>query len=589
MQYPELTTLNSSRRVIGTFAGYNHNLSIGENEFYDMENLTSTFFPILSPRGKRGRYTSPEKPLGLISKDALCYVDGKYFVINEHRIDMGLSDEEKQLVSMGAYVIILPDKKYINTAELDDRGNIEARFDTISSVKFELCTVDGAAYDIAYRQAVEPESPQNMELWIDTSTTPHTLKQYSSTGSMWLSIATTYIKITATGIGGSFSQYDGVTISGLKDAALTDSESGEPVAAGDINAIDGSYIIWAKGNDYIVITGILDTTATITNKVTVERKMPNLDFVVESENRLWGCRYGTAVNGEVVNEIYACKLGDFKNWNCFMGIATDSYAVAVGTDGRFTGAITHRGYPLFFKENCLHKIYGNMPSNYQVNTTACRGVQRGSEKSLAIVNEILYYKSQKSICAYDGSLPYQISDALGQIVYTDAVAGGYGDKYYVSMQNDGEWSLFVYDTVKKMWHKEDALHATAFCACRDDLYYIDHDNNQIWAMNGGTEEGLVHWMAETGVIGVDMPDKKYLSRLVVRLSMEVGSRVYFAAQYDSCGPWEPLGAVTGKTLRSFNLPLRPRRCDHLRLRITGDGVSHIYSIAKTIEQGSDVE
>ena len=37
--------------------------------------------------------------------------------------------------------------------------------------------------------------------------------------------------------------------------------------------------------------------------------MPNMDFVIESENRLWGCRYGIANNGEVVNEIFA-KMGD---------------------------------------------------------------------------------------------------------------------------------------------------------------------------------------------------------------------------------------------------------------------------------------
>ena len=110
-------------------------------------------------------------------------------------------------------------------------------------------------------------------------------------------------------------------------------------------------MIWGKGDDYIVVIGILDTTQTISNSITIERRMPSMDFVTESENRLWGCRYGTANNGEVVNEIYSSKLGDFKNWNCFMGLSTDSYVASCGTDGQFTGAITHLGYPLFFKEN----------------------------------------------------------------------------------------------------------------------------------------------------------------------------------------------------------------------------------------------
>ena len=74
-----------------------------------------------------------------------------------------------------------------------------------------------------------------------------------------------------------------------------------------------------------------------------------MDFVIESGNRLWGCRYGKALNGETVNEIYASKLGDFRNWYCFAGISTDSYTASVGTDGAFTGAVTYMGRPIFFK------------------------------------------------------------------------------------------------------------------------------------------------------------------------------------------------------------------------------------------------
>ena len=119
--------------MVDTFKGYNHNLRISDGEFFDMKNLTSDYYPILSPRGNRGVYASPASPQGLISKDSLCYVDGAYFVMNEYRIDMGLNDEPKQLISMGAYVIIMPDKKYINTQDLTDYGNIEATFQTGSN------------------------------------------------------------------------------------------------------------------------------------------------------------------------------------------------------------------------------------------------------------------------------------------------------------------------------------------------------------------------------------------------------------------------------------------------------------------------
>ena len=588
--YPTLKELNTSREWLDVFGGYNHNLRIGEGEFYDMTNLSSDHYPILSPRPKRGTYATPAKPQGMVAKDSLCYIDGSKFVINEYPVDMGLKENKddegkvipKTLISMGAYVIIMPDKKYINTADLTDWGNIEAAITTSGQVSFDLCKADGSAYETTVKQAAEPKitaemeaDPSKIPLWLDTSSKPHSLKQYSTSSGMWSTIATTYIKITATGIGKPFEVNDGVTISGVESEALAD--------------LNASIIILAKGDNYIVVTGIIDEATTQTKPLTVERRMPEMDFIVESGNRLWGCRYGPQ-GDQIVNEIYASKLGDFRNWSCYQGISTDSYAVTVGTDGQFTGAITYLGYPIFFKENYMHKVYGNYPANYQVQTTACRGVQKGCGKSLAIVNEVLYYKGRMGICAYDGSLPMEISSALGGVTYNKAVAGYLGNKYYVSMlDTSGVYHLFVYDTLKRMWHREDNTEALDFCNCRGDLYYIDWADNQIKSIKGAgvAETKAINWEAVTGVIGTDSPDKKYISRLDVRMLLEVGAKVSFFAEYDSSGDWEFLFNMEGVKLQSFAVPIRPKRCDHLRLKIVGEGDAKIYSICKTIEQGSD--
>lgn len=591
MKYPTLAELNTSREWLDVFGGYNHNLRIGEGEFYEMKNLSSDHYPILSPRSKRGIYATPGTPKGMVAKDALCYIDGDKFVINEYQIDMNLSgerDEEgkiisKTLISMGAYVIIMPDKKYINTADLTDFGNIEASVTTTGQVSFELCKVDGSAYENTKVQATAPKITEEMEadptkipLWVDTSSKPHSLKQYSTSSAMWSTIGTTYIKITSTGIGKPFEANDGVTISGVESEALQD--------------LNASIIILAKGDDYIVVTGILDKVTTQTAPITVERRMPEMDFIVESGNRLWGCRYGEQ-GDKIVNEIYASKLGDFRNWSCYQGISTDSYAASVGTDGQFTGAITYLGYPIFFKENYMHKVYGNYPANYQIQTTACRGVQKGCGQSLAIVNEVLYYKARTGICAYDGSLPTEISSALGDMSYSKAVAGYLGNKYYVSMCDvSGSYHLFVYDSLKRMWHREDNTEVIAFCNCRGDLYYIDWADNQIKTVRGTgvTETKAINWEAVTGVIGTDSPDKKYISRLDVRMLLEVGAKASFYVEYDSSGEWEFLFDMTGVKLKSFSVPIRPQRCDHLRLKIMGVGDAKIYSICKTIEWGSDL-
>ena len=588
MKYPKLRVLETSRQMVDTFKGYNHNLRIGDGEFFDMKNMTSDYYPVLSPRGKRGVYASPASPSGLIAKDALCYVDGTEFVMNEYRVDMGLSDGPKQLISMGAYVIILPDKKWINTKDLTDFGDIEAEVKTNAAVSFTLCKLDGTDYSAGI-PTDEPASPENMELWIDVSTEPHSLKQWSESAGMWVTIATTYVKIASAGIGAAFEKYDGITISGLS-GALHDNVSGNIIDdSSDLAALEGAAVVWEKGDDYIVVIGILDVTRTITDQITISRKMPVMDFVVESENRLWGCRYGEASNGEVVNEIYASKLGDFKNWNCYMSLSTDSYTASVGTDGQFTGAITHLGYPLFFKENCVHKVYGNYPANFQIQTTACRGVQKGCERSLAIVNETLFYKARSGVCAYDGSLPTEVSYAMGNEAYSDAVGGSHGNKYYISMaDNQGAYHLFVYDIAKGLWHKEDDLMADAFCSCRGEMYAIVSGKIITMLGSGTTDTEAVEWMAETGEIGITSPDMKYISRLTVRMSMDIGAEVKFYGKYDFSEDWELLCSQTGNTLRSFSLPIRPKRCDHMKLRIEGVGGVKIYSITKTIEQGSEL-
>ena len=579
MEYPTLYVKQKSRQMADAFYGYNHNLRISDSEFYDMKNMTSDYYPVLAPRKNRGVYKDGIKANGIIAKDKLCYVDGSAFVIGDERIEMGLSDSPKELISMGAYVIIMPDRKYINTVKSNDHGDIDEVHTTTADVTFTLCTITGDPYENAVVSDTAPAT-EDGKLWIDTSSTPNTLKKYSAANAMWVSIATTYIKISSKDIGKNLKQYDGVKISGIADTALS--------------GLNASHALWGCADDYIIITGILDkvTTQTVAQgAITISRKMPILDFIVESDNRLWGCRYGTNEDGDTVNEIYASKLGDFKNWNCFMNLSTDSYTASCGTDGPFTGAITHMGYPLFFKENCVHKVYGNYPANFQIQSTACRGVQKDSHRSLAIVNETLFYKAGSAVCAYDGSLPVEISTALGEIRYSDAVAGAHGNKYYITMKDSGgSYHLFVYDTAKGMWHKEDNIQLDSFCSYMNEMYGIDHDTKHIITMlgSGTVDSKKVPWMIETGLIGMSMPDMKYISRLLIRMSLEVGAKVEISIQYDSMGDWEQVCQMTVTSLRSFSVPVRPRRCDHFRIRIEGEGVGRIYSITKTIEQGSDI-
>lgn len=572
MKRPQLPYRSVERSMIDTFRGYNHNLRIGDGEAWEMQNMTSDLYPVLSPRKKRGVYRQVPAIGGIIAKEKLCYTDGSAFVMGDDRYEMGLTEGEKTLVSMGAFVIILPDRKYINTAQPEDRGDIENQTVTVGEATFTMSNVSGEVIEGATSGDTAPANPGNGDYWIDTSEETHSLKRWSATSSQWVSIATTYVRIDAQGIGKGFQEHDGVTISGITIDSLTD--------------LNGTMALWAAEDDYIVVIGFLDKAQSQSTPITISRRMPEMDFVTESGNRLWGCRYGMNAAGEFVNEIYCSKLGDFRNWNSFLQLSTDSYIVSLGTDGPFTGAITHMGYPIFFKENCFHKVYGSIPANFQVQTTACRGVQQGSHKSLAIVNEILYYKAGTAVCAYDGSLPTEISYCLGNVHYSNAVAGTHGNKYYVSMMDlDGGWHLFVWDTAKKLWHREDSFHAMAFASHKNQLYGVD-EHGGVWTMLSGNDEQKLTWVWDTGEIGLNLPDMKYINHLTIRMSLESGTEVRLFAKYNQSDEWQPLYALRSSELKSFDIPIKPRRCDYMQLRISGDGPAKVYSITKSIMQGS---
>ena len=586
--YPTLRESYSQIQTTDVFMGYNHNLKIQDGEFFEMENLTSDFFPLLANRGKRGTVRQLTAPGGLLAKASLaCVDDGKLIYggedITGYLRDKGasISPGEKNLVSMGAYILIFPDKLYLNTEDFDDCGFIEQSTSASGSISYSICKADGSAYEDAVVSDTAPEEPVNGQLWIDSSGALHVLNQYSSTSAMWVQVPTVYTKIQATGIGAGFAKYDGVTIAGCE-------------AEGDLStqiaALNGSQILYDCGEDYIVIIGLLDGSYTQTKgSVSVARRMPDMDFVTESENRLWGCKYGV-VNGETLNEIYCCALGDFKNWSQYLGLSTDSYTASVGTDGPWTGAVTHLGYPLFFKENVMHKVYISATGAHRIVDTTCRGVQQGSHKSLVVVNERLYYKGTTDVCVYDGSLPQSVSEQFGTEKYYDAAAGFLGDKYYISMRDrKNEWHLFVYDTLRGFWHREDNTHATAFARFNGDLFYIT-EQGSLMCVNAseGIEEQVVPWRADTGMIGYATVEQKYVSRFNLRMRLPVGSSIDVYIQYDSDGVWNYVGHIEGTGTNTFTLPIRPRRCDHFQIRFAGRGELRVYSFSRNFERGSDM-
>ena len=609
---PTLQEGRKSIRTTSTFTGYNRKEIISDGEMYDMKNLSGDLYPMMAPRKKRA-WTSfaagnvDPALTGIDGRDQLTLIVGTKVYWNLDEVTgLSVSDSAsmcpKTIVNFGAYVLIFPDKKYFNSINLEDYGSIDRLFSASGeNVSLTMCRGDGTDYDMTQItvSASAPANPTNGQFWIDQSSDNDVLRQYSSATTEWVEVPTTYVKISTTNIGTGLEVYDAITLSGLEAV----STATDRVKA-QVSALNGSKILYYGGTGYIVVAGIISATqAALKSGTTVraDRKMPELDYIVESNNRLWGCKYGL-VDGNVVNEIHASALGSFRNWERYMGNSQDSYTANVGTDGPFTGAVTQKGYPVFFKENCVHQVYGNAPSSFQINTMVCRGIQQGSDRSAVVVNEQVYYKSRTDVMMFDGSLPVSVSEQLGGVNYYHARAGALGNKYYISMEDvKGDWFLFTYDTSSKVWYREDDFQALGFGRVADELFAINEKDNKLWSMTGsmGTIEDDFSWYAVFGLQGIqyaasdygyareDTPASRYLSRFDIRMYLEESSRAELEIQYDDSGVWESQGEIKGTKVRQFVLPVIPKRCDHLRFRLKGQGNMRVYSISRVLEVGAD--
>lgn len=576
---PYLQQRGRNRSITTDFRGLNLSQGIGDGEWAWMQNMDTREYPAVARRQKRVHVATLNKPNGLCATDRLCFVDGVKFYYNGFYYG-DVEDSEKTLVPMGAKIAIFPDKKLFDTTTFSFT-DMEQKNVSSGTVRVTLAKGDGTPYGEYTEGGTAPENPENGQLWLDTSGDAPVMKTWSEAQGLWVAEATTYVLVSATGLGQGLKALDGVTVSGLEESGL-----------------NGDWILTDAGTDYILFTGILQKALTQAGEVRVERTCPEMDFVVEKDNRLWGC-------SSADHEIYCCKLGDPTNWRAYQGVATDSYAVTVGTPGPFTGAAVSGSAVIFFKENCLHRVYGTQPSNFTVYVDNLRGVQQGCHKSAVRVNEYLYYKSVFDVCVYADSEVAGISAALGTESYKNAVAGVCGSRLYLSMEDqEGAWQLLVYDTAAGVWTREDGTHALGFASCLTETFMLRADGElyallpgeynkdffmvgsdyTVYAQEETDEE--VSWELRTGEILRELPDHKYIGKIQLYLELDPGARAEVALRRDG-GAWEKVQELSGGDQRRCTLPIYPRRCDRMEIRLTGVGHARLVNWSKYVGYGSE--
>lgn len=605
--------LKNTRNMLRVFGGLNETYSCTEAEYSAGINFSARNFPALSTRLPRRKLREEAGLNGMYHLNGLLTVCGRDLVYtpdDRDEMEVTLKDAvengRKTLVGIGTKILIFPDKLAFDTAgrKVSALGAVWSGKN--ASVEFAPCDAEGKVYEVSGCGPAEPDKPTDGQLFLRVEdpekpwSSESTLEVYSKASGNWSAVVLDYCRISAKGVGTDFAAEDTVTLTG--SAAEQ---------AGQWNELDGDRIVYDAGTDalrvkadpggewfygrltrtgaavrWVSLDGSVSREFVSAEVVELERRVPDMDYLTECDNRVWGCS-----NKE--NVIYACKLGDPTNWFSYRGIAADSYAVTVGSDGAFTGAATCMGYALFFKENTLHKLYGSKPSDFQLSSLRCRGVAKGAARSLCVINETLYYLSPDGVMAWDGSIPTKVSTALDPARLRNvksALGGALDGRYYLHLvRGSGEAQavrLLVYDTERGLWQEEDVC-SYEMAGSGGQLYLwdgkaiwaADADREENWQQAGGIEDG-VSFELVSGNIGLDSPEELYLSRLTLRLEAEVKSRIEVAVSYDS-GAWETLAQLTADGRRCFDVPFVPRRCGSLRLRLKGRGQLTLRSLTRT--------
>ena len=504
----------------------------------------------------------------------------------------------RELVFMGSWVCVFPDGKYANTAKLRAGEELQPEEDYGSialsnscgqgGTVFEPCGADGTLWNVTWS-----DTPPASGYWVDTTEAQPTVRVWSQSQSLWLEVSP-YVKCSIPGIARGLRPGDCVELTGRLDTSQGGEDEVEALWSG-VHMLAEACHDPGDGNraegagDYLIIPGLISQRWEIElswhdqSWLSAARSFPVMDFVVEAGNRLWGCRFGDGVN-----ELYGSKLGDFRNWYAFEGLSTDSYSVARGHDGPYTGAAVLGGCPLFFRADSLEKILPSASGNHSVVTVSLEGIEQGSAKSAVVIRDRLYYKSAGGIYCYNGTLPVRVSQALGDVPYRWAVAGARGRRYCVSMTGpNGSPYLFVLDTQTGFWYKEDILRFRTAYSDGEQLYYTSALGGSLYCIGSADDSQGVVWWAETGDLIPRMALRRYVTRIQVKAKPDLGSELRVYVSYDG-DTWQKKGTLPGGALKCLTFSVFSRRSGGVRLRLEGTGGMELHSLSWLTEGGSDV-
>ena len=621
MRLPYMQTNTQKRRQqIIAFRGLNYGEGAVDGEFSETENLSTARFPCLSQRA--GRATEGHYAQGT---NVFCDADGKLLVIDgmsvyyDGKIVGTVTPGDKSILSIGSQILIYPDavwydkldggygQKFGSLSGLQfPAGKLQFSGDTVTLLATGITTDSGWSTNVGRKVAegtdtVNAADAVTAYVGVSVDEIMGTISKGSPRETTFggLQEGEYYLYGCDEGGplgGGQYKKVESVTADGdlckikytmyqafflfYDDFTAYFSEGDEitVTCGGALKSNSGTYTVKEVSGKKITITGKFQAEGTTTEDATLSWKYPTLSCVCESDNRIWGAEGNT---------IYASALGDPEHFFEYKGVSTDSYAVAVGTDGVFTACCPYSGSVLFWKEDRLHKVLGSYPAQYEVYTYQIPGVQKGCEKSLVNIGEVLYYQGKNGIYAFTGGTPELISEKFGLRRFHAGRAGTDGERYYISMQDEaGTWGLYTFDPMRVLWLREDGTHAAEFTRVNGELRFLTAGGGIVATGQDGSQEGPIPWSATLCRMDETSHGRKGYSKLYLRADLSAGAFLKVEISTDG-GPFRQVFLTHNQRARTMVVPILPQRCDNFRIRLSGTGGCIVRSLVREFSLGSE--
>lgn len=376
--------------------------------------------------------------------------------------------------------------------------------------------------------------------------------------------------------------------------------------AGDcIHVVNADDVTPAPEGDY-AIRHLSGRTAYLTRSFSAsyistavfERRMPDMDGICVSGDRIYGCRG---------KEVFVSAAGKPFNW--YAGEAdgdSDPAVLRADTEGDFVACAPWQGSAVFFKQDHICKLLGSRAESFVLNDLAVPGVPAALANTVCEVGGALYYHAGSGVYRYEGGLPVRVDTPSGLV---GSVTGGCGGTdglcYYVTVKDDaGERRQYVYSPAAGAWYAEDG-NCPVFMGRWHGFLALQDENGVIWlaTSDGRTlpcsfDEKKLSVFPKASVTFLPdrpfLPDGFRLLNLYIRATADEGAmmRVMIAYAEDAGGidadpdRAEEIARINGgMNDRLIRIPLLPRRCDAAVIKLEMTGQWTISAVVREYEQG----